>query len=228
MFIGTTIAAWKDAQTADPAFLDNIPPDSLLLCEGFALHRDPDFPSRILVPPALREALTRQHHADLQHVSHPKVLTSLARHYFWPTMKTDVRRFVEDCEHCENKKAKRRLAHGMFSGHHTDKPRSRYTMDFQGQGQATTGETEALAIMDSFTKTVTVIALPNREASTLAPRLLDEIFVRRGAPDINHSDEAQEFMSELLAQITAATGTTRTTTCGHNAQSNGEIGKSIL
>jgi transposase InsO family protein len=138
-------------------------------------------------------------------------------------MKADVRRFVEDCEHCENEKAKRRLAHGMFAGHHTDKPRSRYTMDFQGQGQAITGETEALAIMDSFTKTVSVLALHNREASTLAPRLLDEIFFRRGAPDIIHSDEAQEFMSELLAHLTAATGTTRTTTCGHNAQSNGEI-----
>ncbi len=111
----------------------------------------------------------------------------------------------------------------MFSGHHTDKPRSRYTMDFQGQGQAITGETEALAIMDSFTKTVSVIALPNREATTLSPRLLDEIFFRRGAPDILHSDEAQEFMSELLAHLTAATGTTRTTTCDHNAQSNGEI-----
>jgi hypothetical protein len=47
----------------------------------------------------------------------------------------------------------------MFAGHHTDKPRSRYTIDFQGQGQAITGETEALAIMDSFTKTVSVIAL---------------------------------------------------------------------
>jgi hypothetical protein len=219
----TTIAAWKAAQHADPAFLDAIPPESLLLCDGLSLHKDADFPSRILVPPVLREALTRQHPADLQHVSHPKVLTSLARHYFLPAMKADVRRFVEDCEHCENEKEKRRLAHGMFAGHHTDKPRSRYTMDFQGQGQAITGETEALAIMDSFTKTVSVLALPNREASTLAPRLLDEIFFRRGAPDVIHSDEAQEFMSELLAHLTAATGTTRTTTCGHNAQSNGEI-----
>jgi hypothetical protein len=80
-----------------------------------------------------------------------------------------------------------------------------------------------MAIMDSFTKTVSVLALPNREAATLAPRLLDEIFFRRGAPDVLHNDEAQEFMSELLAHLTAATGTTRTTTCGHNVQSNGEI-----
>jgi hypothetical protein len=138
-------------------------------------------------------------------------------------MKADVRSFVQDCENCENEKAIRRLAHGMFAGHQTDKPRSRYTMDFQGQGQAITGETEALAIMISFTKTVSVLALPNREAATLAPRLLDEIFFRRGDPDVIHRDEAQEFLSELLAHLTAATGTTRTTTCGHNAQSNGEI-----
>jgi hypothetical protein len=70
---------------------------------------------------------------------------------------------------------------------------------------------------------VSVLALPNREATTLASRLLDEIFFRRGALDIIHSNEAQEYMSELLSQLTAATGTTRTTTCGDNAQSNGEI-----
>jgi transposase InsO family protein len=219
----TTIAEWKNAQLDDPAFLTDISPESLLLSDGLFLFKDPDFPSRILVPPSLRETLVRQHHADLQHLSHPKVLTSLARHYHWPTMKTDVRKFLQNCELCENERAKRRLAHGMFSGHHTDKPRSRYAMDFQGQGKATTGEMEALAIIDSFTKTVFVLALPNREANTLAPCLLDEIFFRRGAPDIIHTDAAPEFLSEIMAALLDATGTTRTTTCGHNAQSNGEI-----
>jgi hypothetical protein len=106
-------------------FHRDIPPSSLLLCDGLSLCKDPDFPSRILVPPALREALMRQHHADLNHVSHPKVLTSLARHYHWSSMKSDIRRFIQDCE---NEKGKRRLAHDMFSGDNTDKPRSRYSV----------------------------------------------------------------------------------------------------
>jgi hypothetical protein len=127
-------------------------------------------------------------------------------------MKTDVHRFLTDCEICENERAKRRLAHGMFAGHNISKPRSRYAMDFQGQGQAIIGETETLAIIDSFTKTVSVLALPNREAYTLLPPLLDKIFFRRGAPDVIHTDAAPEFMSELLAAVTDATGTTRTTT----------------
>jgi hypothetical protein len=138
-------------------------------------------------------------------------------------MKTDMRKFLHDWELCEDERAKRRLAHGMSSGHRTDKPRSRYAMDFQGQGKATTGKTEALAIIDSFTKTVALLALPNREAQTLAPCLLDEIFFPRGAPDDIHTDAAPEFLSDLIAPILDATGTTRTTTCGHNALSNGEI-----
>jgi hypothetical protein len=38
-----------------------------------------------------------------------------------------------------------------------------------------------------------------------------------------HSDDAPEFLSDLMNAIAAITGTQRTSTCGHNPQSNGEI-----
>jgi transposase InsO family protein len=82
-------------------------------------------------------------------------------------------------------------------------------MDFQGQGLADSGETEALAILDSFTKTAMVIPLPNRNAYTLAPALLNELYFRRGAPDILHSDAAPEFLSHLMTAIHMALSTTR-------------------
>jgi hypothetical protein len=44
--------------------------------------------------------------------------------------------------------------------------------------------------------------------------LLDEVFFRRGAPDIIHTDAVPEFLLELMAALLDATGTTRTTTCG--------------
>jgi hypothetical protein len=219
----TNLVDWKHAQDNEPDFLAKLDPATLANCNGLTVYKDAHFPSRILVPPTLRDQLTRQHHADLQHVSHPKVLTSLSRHYFWPNMKSDVRRVCKDCELCENEKGKRRLAHGLFSSDTTTKPRSRYSMDFQGQGLATSGETEALALIDSFTKTVILIPLPDRHPTTLVPKLLDELHFRRGSPDVIHSDDAPEFLSELLSSIAAITGTQRTSTCGHNPQSNGEI-----
>ncbi len=138
-------------------------------------------------------------------------------------MKADVRRWLADCAECENEKGKRRLAHSLFAGHTTTKPRSRYSTNFQGQGLALTGETEALVVMDSFTKTVFVLPLPDRAAPTFVPPLLNAIWFTRGSPDIIHSDAAPELLSALLAAVLAATGTQHTTTCGHNAQSNGEI-----
>jgi hypothetical protein len=219
----TNLVDWKHAQDNEPEFFSTLDPDTLATCNDLTVYKDADFPSRILVPPSLRDQLIRQHHADLQHVSHSKVLTSLARHYFWNSMKTDVRRVCEDYELCENEKGKRRLAHGLFASDTTDKPRSRYSMDFQGQGLATSGETEALALIDSFTKTVILTPLPDRQATTLVPRLLDEIHFRCSSPDVIHSDDAPEFLSELMATIASVTGTQRTSTCGHNPQSNGEI-----
>ncbi len=66
----STIADWKNAQDTEPDFLQLLDPDTLAHCNGLSVLKDADFPSRILVPPSLRDPLTRQHHYDLQHVSH--------------------------------------------------------------------------------------------------------------------------------------------------------------
>jgi len=102
-------------------------------------------------------------------------------------------------------------------------PRTRYNMDFQGQGLADDGKCEALGVIDAFTKTVFVIPLPDRTALTLVPALMDEIWFRRGNPSIIHSDAAPEFMGEVFSKIAEITKTTTTTTLGHNAQGNAEL-----
>jgi hypothetical protein len=96
-------------------------------------------------------------------------------------------------------------------------------MDFQGQGKANTGEEEALGIIDTTTRFVTVIALPNRQSKTFIQPFLDQIVFRNGPPDILHCDEAPEFMSELFKALADITETTLTTTMAHNARSNGII-----
>jgi hypothetical protein len=84
-------------------------------------------------------------------------------------------------------------------------------MDFQGQGLAISGETEALPVMDSFTKTVFVLPLQDRTAPTFIPPLLDAIWFTRGSPEVIHSDAAPELLSALLTAVLEATGTQDTT-----------------
>ena len=66
-------------------------------------------------------------------------------------------------------------------------------MDFQGQGKASSGETEVCAIMDTFTKTIFILPLQDRHAETLLPSLLGRIIFTRGRADTFHLDAAKEF-----------------------------------
>ena len=96
-------------------------------------------------------------------------------------------------------------------------------MDFQGQGKALTGETEALAIVDATARYVVVIPLRDRSATTFIPPFLDQVIFRQGAPDILHSDAAQEFLSEALELLATAAQIETTTALGHNAAGNSLI-----
>ncbi len=96
-------------------------------------------------------------------------------------------------------------------------------MDFQGQGKALTGETEALALIDPTSRYVVVIPLVNREAKTWLQPFLDRILFTFAAPTTLHSDAAPEFLSEALELLAKAADIRTTTTLGHNARGNGTI-----
>jgi hypothetical protein len=95
-------------------------------------------------------------------------------------------------------------------------------MDFQGQGESETGESEALAFIDPTSTYVVVIPLPNREVATWLQAFLDHIVFRFGPPLVLHSDAAPEFLSEALELLAKAADIT-TTTMVHYARGNGAI-----
>jgi hypothetical protein len=96
-------------------------------------------------------------------------------------------------------------------------------MDFQGQGLADTGETQALAIIDTTARYVVLLPLIDREATTFIPFFLDRIVFTHGPPDVLHSDDAPEFVGEFMRLLAEATNMRTTTTLGHNARANGTV-----
>jgi transposase InsO family protein len=147
----------------------------------------------------------------------------LQRSYFWPDLKRDTRKVLNDCPECELTKARQHTAHALFHAAPIYAPRSRWCMDFQGQGTALTGETEVLALIDPTSRFVVVIPLKDRQASTWIQPFLDRIVFTFGAPDQLHSDDAPEFVSEILELLAQAAEIKTTTTLGHNARGNATI-----
>jgi transposase InsO family protein len=219
-----TIEAWIHAQQLDedfPAMLEGLEHKALknelwILCP-------PDSTPLILVPLTCRELLVHDSHQRMFHLAHTKVYALLRRSYFWPTLKRDVRKWLEDCPACEMNKARQNTAHGLFSALPVHAPRARWCMDFQGQGEALTGEKEALALIDPTSCYVIVIPLKDREAGSWLQPFLDRIVFTFGAPDVLHSDAAPEFLSAALDLLAQAAEIRTTTTLAHNARGNGTI-----
>ena len=219
-----TIEDWIVAQEQDPSFPElvaSLPASALR--QGLQIFAPDNAAPLILVPEDIREPLVRLTHRKMFHLGSAKVTAVLKKMYYWPTLAADTKRLLADCPDCELEKARQNTAHGMFSARPFDAPRARYAMDFAGQGTADTGETEALAIIDTTSRYVTVLCLPDREATTFIQPFLDRVVFIHGPPAILHSDAAPEFMSEVVALLAAALETDTTTTLGHNARGNSTV-----
>lgn len=93
-------------------------------------------------------------------------------------------------------------------------------MDFQGMGKALTGEHEVLAFIDSTARFVVVCPLQGRSSELFVPAFLDNVVFKHGVPEVLHSDDAPEFLSEALRALSDQAHIIRTTTLGHHAQGN--------
>jgi transposase InsO family protein len=219
-----TLEAWVRAQKLDAGF-----DEMVRTMEDCALRNElwiqalPGRTPTIVVPSSCQELLVRDTHARLHHVNHAKVHETLKRSYCFPAMKTQTRKWLEDCPECELNKARQQTAHALFHSAPVHAPRAKWCMDFQGQGTAATGETEVLALIDPTSRYVVVIPLKDRQASTWLQPFLDRIVFTFGAPDVLHSDDAPEFISEALDLLAKAADIKTTTTLGHNARGNATI-----
>jgi hypothetical protein len=171
-----TVEDWMIEHRRDPAFLKDLETIPDIACrDGLYLHAPDARPPRITVPPQTQEALIRFTHEKMFHLGQAKVADRLSKSYFWPTLRRDVRRVLTDCPECEVEKARQNQAHGLFRARPHDAPRTRFAMDFKGQGTATTGEEEALGIIDTTTRFLTVIALPNRRVQSFIQPFMDQM-----------------------------------------------------
>jgi hypothetical protein len=223
--VPATLEDWISAQNNDAdfaAFFKSLP--GAAVRSGLHIFAPDDSPPKILVPESKRELLVRRTHEAMFHLGSAKVNLALAQSYYWPTMASDCRKFLADCPGCELEKARRNEAHAMFSAAPTTAPRSRLCMDFQGQVVAETGHCEALAIIDAAARCVVVMLLLDRSAENFIPRFLDEVAFKQGAPDILHSDAAQEFLSEALELMTTTANIETITTTTPSWRSFGVTG----
>ena len=65
--------------------------------------------------------------------------------------------------------------------------------------------------------------LPNQEATTVANKLVDEVFLRFSIPEQLHTDQGRQFESQLLHEVCKLLNIHKTRTTPYHPQSDGLV-----
>jgi len=163
---------------------------------------------QILVPNkavTLHDKLLQNHHneATAGHFGKTRTFARLMQNYYWQSMRKDTNRFCKACIVCQHARAIKPLKYqSELLPSLPTKVNGRIAIDLITDYAPTQrGNKHILSIVDYFTKYALAIALPNKEAKTVADALWTHWFMHFGIPMEIQSDQGTEFTNDYLQRI---------------------------
>jgi transposase InsO family protein len=176
----------------------------------------------IVVPAVLQHELIHGAHATRfsGHGGTMKTILRLQQKYYWPGMTSHVEEYVKQCitcQKCKGKVGKTPLQPISLP----ELPNQRCHMDLVGPlKSSTSGNKYVLAITDAFTKYAVVVAIPDKEAVTVAAAVFTHWICRFSAPKVLISDRGKEFCNQVMDELCVLMGIERRMTTVMHPQSN--------
>lgn len=159
------------------------------------------------------------------HFSFDRIYHKIKNLYWWPSMKSSIRNYINSCILCKQYNITRHKKHGhLRSISPPDGPFLMIGIDYCGPFKQTPRENQyVLVITDYFTRYVTAIALPNCTANTTAQTLFNEYFCKYGIPAVILSDQGSHFRNQLMQGIQQLIGYHHIFSTPYHPQTNGMV-----
>ena len=152
---------------------------------------------------------------------------SLRLSFWWPHLRHDIERYVEDCDRCTRTRMPvptRKAPLQIFSAS------SRFEvvhMDILGGGaswpKTPRDNRYILVIVDHFSKFAVAVPLVHQKAEDVADAFFTHWVLRFGCPMRLHTDQGANFESTLFAELCAKCHVAKSRTMAYNPQSNGAV-----
>jgi transposase InsO family protein len=181
---------------------------------------------RIVVPISLRERLMTLYHfpAISGHVGTQRLIQTIYRAWYWPSLSRDVTEFIKRCPSC----AAQRLKRGPQRTHKLtifppEGPLEFVAMDVLGPLPETKrGNRFCVVMCDRFTKISIAVPTPNQTAETCAQVFVDRWICYYGVPLIILSDNGSNFASKFFSVLTHILGIKHVFTSPYRPSTNGQ------
>jgi transposase InsO family protein len=179
--------------------------------------------TQLVVPVNFRGRLvTAKHEGCNGHRS--DTLDRLKRKYFWPSMTSDVKAWIDACA-CQRKKREHPNQRvGNIQSLEIVAPGEWITFDFFGPlPESINGNKYLLVMVDRGSREIMLEALPDRKAVGVAEKLYRRVFLRGVSPRILQSDLAKEFVSEVLKSLSSKLGAKLKHSSPYHPQTNTSV-----
>lgn len=178
-----------------------------LQVQGSRLVRHPPLNSdaanqvQVVIPKSLVPDILRQLHNATTggHLGIQKLQAKVKDQFYWLGWFGDVKHWCRECVDCGSRKAVGKQGCAPLRSVVTARPYERVALDVLGPLPITSGVNKyILVIGDYFSKWTEAFPLPNQEALTVAKVLVEQWVCRFGAPRSIHTDQGQNFESNLF------------------------------
>ena len=233
------ISLQEDIKT-DPQLIDRLPkpgplPPPFAMFEPFrsrieiqgnsAHYRLRNGSTRTVVTPAQARQIFRNLHANPVSGSHlgvRKTLKKFLSHFFTPKAYRIASQICKHCLTCQAIKANPHPIRPAIQPIQVAKPMDLVTLDITGPYPEThNGNRYILVMVDHFSRYVTLHAMPNQTAETIANCLVRELIPHMGLPKKILTDQGRNFESALLASLCAELNIQKVRTSPYHPACNG-------
>ena len=156
---------------------------------------------RLVVPQELRKvALKFGHESVVSHLGRRKTIDALETYFYWPSLRSDVVKYVKECITCQAHKDSPSLQQKFQELPTVNKPLERISIDLTDMMSGANGYRYVLTIIDHYSRYVKFYPLRNKTTelvSTNFQRYLNDY----GIPRCVILDNGSEFTSQQFKQL---------------------------
>ena len=179
---------------------------------------------QVVLPKSLKVSFLELIHADAAgHLKFVKCIPHVQRRAWWHTWRRDLKLFIQCCRICNayhrGPLPKQGELHNMVIGGCGE----RWSIDLTGPHPMSNGYKYIFTAIDPFTKYAVAVPIRNKEASTVAKCIVEQIFLRWGLCTEILTDCGKEFEAQLTCELIKQLGILKLRTSGYKPSTNGAI-----
>lgn len=182
---------------------------------------------QLVLPKKFRAAVVALAHDSIMsgHQGMKNTLNLVAEEFFWPSMQSEIKRYVRSCDICQRTIPKGKVGRAPLGRMPTiETPFQRVAVDLIGPiaPRAGSGNRYILTMVDMATRYPDAVAMKSIGAQEVAEALM-EMFTRYGVPREILSDRGSCFTSELMKEVSRLLSMKHLMTTPYHPMGNGLV-----